>query len=166
MKEQNLNIKKVQESTTLSRTTISNLINHISTGIQYETLASLCELLKCQPGDLLVLHDFELQFKDEESSIIEISRDTEGTEDLLELTLSCDILLDNQKYKASFKTECNFWYNLSSTDLDIIDFKPSMKYEHFLKQNNFPYYIVEIINKRLENYIHDWIGNFVAFNEK
>lgn len=52
MAERELNIQNVKDQTTLSRTTISNLVNNYSKGIQFDTLAQLCTLLNCTPGDL------------------------------------------------------------------------------------------------------------------
>lgn len=63
MAQRELNIQKVKDKTTLSRTTISNLYNNISAGIQFDTLKELCELLKCQPGDLLTHIDVDVEFE-------------------------------------------------------------------------------------------------------
>lgn len=53
MAMRNVSIKDINENTTLSRTTISNLVNNNATGIQYDTLAQLCEYLNCSVGDIL-----------------------------------------------------------------------------------------------------------------
>lgn len=52
MAESNLNIQEVSNKTGLSRTTISNLVNGYSKGIQFDTITKLCEVLKCKPTDL------------------------------------------------------------------------------------------------------------------
>lgn len=62
MAERGLNIQKVKEKTTLSRTTISYLVNNYGEGIHYETLKQLCHLLRCQPGDIFSYYDFEVSF--------------------------------------------------------------------------------------------------------
>lgn len=51
MAEREMNIQDVATETKLSRTTISNLINGYSKGIQFETLEKLSAILKCEPVD-------------------------------------------------------------------------------------------------------------------
>lgn len=63
MAERGFNIQNVKDKTTLSRTTISNLYNNYGSGVQYDTLRQLCELLKCQPGDLLTFVDVSVSFE-------------------------------------------------------------------------------------------------------
>ncbi|WP_093879955.1 helix-turn-helix domain-containing protein [Terribacillus saccharophilus] len=60
MAENKLNIQKVKEQTTLSRTTISNLYNSYSAGVQFDTMEQLCKLLECQPGDLFEYVDVDV----------------------------------------------------------------------------------------------------------
>ncbi|SDI43154.1 helix-turn-helix domain-containing protein [Natribacillus halophilus] len=62
MAERDLNIQKIKEETTLSRTTISYLVNNYGEGVHYETLKQLCQLLRCQPGDIFTYYDFEVSF--------------------------------------------------------------------------------------------------------
>lgn len=51
MAERNLTIKDINENTTLSRTTISNMINGVSDGLQMKTLDILCNYLEITPID-------------------------------------------------------------------------------------------------------------------
>nr|WP_246407263.1 helix-turn-helix transcriptional regulator [Geomicrobium halophilum] len=74
MAERGLNIQRIKENTTLSRTTISYLVNNYGGGIHYETLKQLCHLLRCQPGDIFTYYDFDVSFevmerKEENSSL-------------------------------------------------------------------------------------------------
>ena len=58
--ERNLTIKKINEETNLSRTTISNLIHNNANGIQYDTLKQLCEFLNCDVGDIIKFAKLEV----------------------------------------------------------------------------------------------------------
>lgn len=64
MAERGLNIQKVKDQTTLSRTTISNLYNNYGSGIQFDTLTQLCTLLKCTTGDLFTFVNVSVSFND------------------------------------------------------------------------------------------------------
>lgn len=50
-------IQDVHEKTGLSRMTISKLYNEKSTRIDYDTILKLCQLFKCEVGELLYLED-------------------------------------------------------------------------------------------------------------
>lgn len=52
MAKSNMNIQELADKTGLSRTTISNLRNEYSRGIEFETVSKLCEAFKCKPIDL------------------------------------------------------------------------------------------------------------------
>lgn len=45
--------KQLAQMTGISEGNISNLINGSPKAIQFDTLATLCQALKCQPGDLI-----------------------------------------------------------------------------------------------------------------
>lgn len=57
MAERGLDIQNVKYQTTLSRTTISSLINNNSAGIRFDTMLELCTLLKCTPGELFSVRE-------------------------------------------------------------------------------------------------------------
>ncbi len=165
MVEKNLNIKKIQESTSLSRTTISNLINHYSNGIQFDTLVILCKLLNCKPGDLLVMHDIELKFEEIDSSIMELSNEEKTIEDLLDLTLNCLLMIDGKNHNFHFKIECTFFHEFEISSYKIIDLIPSIKFKHFLKNTNFPSYIEDYIHKELKDFVREWIEIYINSTE-
>lgn len=52
MAERGLNIQKIKDNTTLSRSTISKLVNNSGYGVQFDTVRQLCELLRCSVSDL------------------------------------------------------------------------------------------------------------------
>jgi putative transcriptional regulator len=54
-----LNIKILHEKTGLSRTTISQLFNEHARGIEFSTLAKLCDALDCDITEILVLEKKE-----------------------------------------------------------------------------------------------------------
>lgn len=53
MREKKRRIQHIKDTTSLSRTTISNLLNRKVARIDFNTLDELCRSLDCQPGDLL-----------------------------------------------------------------------------------------------------------------
>lgn len=63
MAERKLSIQDVADATGLSRTTISALVNENGKGIQFDTMESLCRLLKVQPGELFTFTTFEAEVR-------------------------------------------------------------------------------------------------------
>ncbi len=49
--------REVAEATGLTQKTISALETGTSKGVEFSTIAKLCDFLKCSPNDLLVLED-------------------------------------------------------------------------------------------------------------
>lgn len=60
--ERNLNIKDVYENTGLSRTTVSNMINGVSDGLQMKTLDILCNYLEVSPSEFFDYAPFIIKF--------------------------------------------------------------------------------------------------------
>ncbi|NLO43146.1 MAG: helix-turn-helix transcriptional regulator [Bacteroidales bacterium] len=52
-------IKDVHERTGLARNTISNLYNDKATRIDFDTIAKLCDLFKCEVNELFLLNSEE-----------------------------------------------------------------------------------------------------------
>jgi DNA-binding Xre family transcriptional regulator len=150
MEERGLNIKKINEKTSLSRTTISNLLNQYSNGIQFDTLAQLCELLKCSPGELLVLHDFSVVFEDKNNEGFEYSAPYENVagEVLLNIEARCLINFDGTQHEVDFNIEVP--YHFTKESLEINDIVPSAKYNHFINRIGFPSYIKKALGTELE----------------
>jgi len=59
MAKHKMNIQDVSDATGLSRKSISKLYNETSVQITFEVIGKLCNLFKCEPGDLLYLDDEE-----------------------------------------------------------------------------------------------------------
>lgn len=160
MSQKGFNIKKLQEKTSLSRTTISNLINHYSGGIQFETLELLCKTLECTPGDLLVIHEIDLTFEEKDLVFMELSNFDGNTEELLESKLKCKLILDKESYESDFNLECTFSY--VKDDYEIIEIKPSILFNRFISDNHFPSYINDYIertlNDRVEMHVKDYVN--------
>jgi putative transcriptional regulator len=53
MGEKRYNIQDVHEKTGINRSTVANLYHDRVSRIDYGTLAKLCELFDCDPGDML-----------------------------------------------------------------------------------------------------------------
>jgi len=59
MAKHKMNIQDVSDDTGLSRKSISKLYNETSVQITFEVIGKLCQLFKCEPGDILYLDDEE-----------------------------------------------------------------------------------------------------------
>ena len=59
MAKHKMNIQDVSNDTGLSRKSISKLYNETSVQITFEVIGKLCQLFKCEPGDILYLEDEE-----------------------------------------------------------------------------------------------------------
>jgi DNA-binding Xre family transcriptional regulator len=169
MEENGLNIKKINEETGLSRTTISNLINQNSNGIQFETLAQLCQLLDCSPGDLLVMHDVSVEFNEYKSEGFEYSApsDNEWGEMLLNIEASCTINFEGTIHQIDFNIEVP--YRFSKDSIEITDIVPSTKYNHFINRIEIPSYIKKFIESELEFFAGKttnsfWDGTLESYN--
>jgi putative transcriptional regulator len=57
MAKQKMNIQDVSDATGLSRKSISKLYHEESIQITFDVIARLCDLFKCEPGDLLYLDE-------------------------------------------------------------------------------------------------------------
>jgi len=57
MAKHKMNIQDVSDATGLSRKSISKLYNETSVQITFEVIGKLCQLFKCEPGELLYLDE-------------------------------------------------------------------------------------------------------------
>lgn len=57
MAKQKMNIQDVSDATGLSRKSISKLYHEESVQITFDVIGRLCDLFKCEPGDLLYLEE-------------------------------------------------------------------------------------------------------------
>ena len=57
MAKEKMNIQDVSDATGLSRKSISKLYHEESIQITFDVIARLCDLFKCEPGDLLFLDE-------------------------------------------------------------------------------------------------------------
>ena len=62
--ERGLSLSKISVETGISRTTLSNLVNHHWEGIQAKTLAALCLYLNVDIGKLFTIYPYELEIKE------------------------------------------------------------------------------------------------------
>lgn len=124
MAERGLNIQNVKDRTTLSRTTISNLYNNYGSGIQFDTLKQLCEVLNCQPGDLLIYVQFEPFFEIKDIDYIDF--DESSFEDTIiyrtYITLKCDLLYNAKKYEFEFGVEADYYLEIQGDKESLCDF--------------------------------------------
>lgn len=174
MAEKGLNIQKVKDKTTLSRTTISNLYNNYGAGVQFDTIVQLCQLLKCQPGDLFTYVDLDVDFDDiSPETTVEISTDIHITDpaegdgfEYLSAVYTTLIIQCNLEYEG-IKTVFDFtgsikagldekqnimWLNTSDAD----------EYEIKIRNLNLPYYAVDYINNKLDEFIYEWVHDYVS----
>lgn len=176
MAERGLNIQKVKDQTTLSRTTISNLYNNLGSGIQFGTLLELCELLKCQPGDLLtyieVVPNFEV-LGEEPAKLIEEDThaiDEDGNEYSYvssvktDLDFRCLLRYEGHKYDFTFKVEVKYRID-DNQHLDQMDLGTSPDFEDSLNDLKLPPYVVDHIDEELCNFLMDWGYEYLYGNK-
>lgn len=175
MAERGLNIQKVRDQTTLSRTTISNLVNNYGSGIQFDTLKQLCELLKCQPGDLFtyieVVPYFEVMTK--EPIFITEEEDLEDDiDDLLdtyvssyEANIKLYFLLRYEGFSCDFLHEIKVKYGIDSEKkICKLDVGTPQDFEDSLNRLKMPPYVLEYINENFYEFLINW-GHDYFYNE-
>ncbi|GAQ19139.1 helix-turn-helix protein [Oceanobacillus picturae] len=167
MAEQNLNIQKVKDNTTLSRTTISNLYNNNGAGVQFETLGELCELLKCDPGDLFKYVDVSVDFY----GINHNDRPYELVTDKLtyknkkaipisdnEVTLNMICRLNYKEQISTFEFQLNLQFHKHKSSKSKLNVKgvTSPSYKSSVSKLDLPTYIEEYFIKKLKEFIDEW----------
>lgn len=173
MAERGLNIQKVKDKTSLSRTTISNLYNNNGAGIQFDTLKQLCELLKCQPGDLLVYIDIVPEFKvitEEPNTIIEeethgVDDEENGHEDVssikTDLDIYCKLRYEGNTHDLQFQVEIKYEIN-ENKNMECLNVGISPEFEHQLYELKLPphavSYVFDEFDAFLVNWGHDWFN--------
>ncbi|CCW05897.1 helix-turn-helix transcriptional regulator [Bacillus thuringiensis] len=175
MAERGLNIQKVKDKTTLSRTTISNLYNNYGSGIQFDTMRQLCELLKCKPGDLIsyidIKPEFEVITKEPRISMDESTHvsNEEGQEYQYiskietQLKLHCKLRYEWEYHEFDFHVEVKYWINEKKLINDVhIGISPI--FEFSLDQPQLPPYAEAYIYDKLDDYIIEWGIEF--FNDE
>lgn len=156
MAEKNLNIQKVKDNTTLSRTTISNLYNNNGAGVQFDTMKQLCKLLKCQPGDLFTYVDISVEFK-------EISNDSYETGFDINTAMSTfkyDNEIDQTKYKMISEVLCKLEYENIITQFAFrvfLHFKFESELELVISGNTSKEFISNLRNLNLPYFVEDYV---------
>ena len=176
MAERGLNIQKVKDQTTLSRTTISNLYNNFGSGIQFGTLLELCELLKCQPGDLLtyieVVPNFEVLSEKPELLIEEdthtVDEDGNGYDYVssikTDLNLYCLLRYEGRKYDFTFKVEVKYGID-ENKHVNKLDLGTSADFEDSLNGLKLPPHVIDHIDEELCNFLIDWGHDYFSGEE-
>ncbi|MHA0855889.1 helix-turn-helix domain-containing protein [Paenibacillus sp. CMAA1364] len=160
MAERKLSIQDVADNTGLSRTTISALVNENGKGVQFETMDTLCELLKVTPGELFsyVLIKVDIFIDQVEESEEEVLYgDEEGNPGVIEkdfnLTMTINIRCEDSVFSDSI-----FITIPSSFD----DINGSAHYEYAIDDiqltsylQKLPYYHRERIKDAIEQYLFE-----------
>lgn len=174
MAERGLNIQKVKDKTTLSRTTISNLYNNYGSGIQFDTIRQLCELLKCKPGDLIsyidIKSEFEVITEEPEISMNEDTHvvDEEGNEyqyiSKIETTLKlhCKLLYEGENHEFDFQVEVKYLIDNKKL-IHSLFMGISTIFEFNLDLLQLPPYAQSYVYDILDDYIIEWGVEF--FND-
>lgn len=173
MAERGLNIQKVKDQTTLSRTTISNLYNNYGTGIQFDTLKQLCELLKCKPGDLISYVDlktsFEVNNKQPDFSVEESSfpLDDEGEKINFvsrintNLNINCKISYEGEKY--DFNSQIFVSYSIDANkNIYGLTLGTSNSFEYEVDKIKLPGYVESYVYGELDDFIIKWGCDFFS----
>ncbi|WP_164214449.1 helix-turn-helix transcriptional regulator [Virgibacillus sp. YIM 98842] len=174
MAKHGLNIQRVKEKTSLSRTTISNLYNNLGAGVQFDTMKQLCELFRCQPGDLFSYIDLDFGFEIiGDNSNVEMVEDTytlEGqggsydyvSEITTELVIKCKLIYEGEKYDFNFKTIVQYGIDHEKNIDELkVSLSPTFEYTLEYKLELSPF-IVNDISESLDELLLDW--GFDSFN--
>lgn len=175
MAERGLNIQNVKDKTTLSRTTISNLYNNIGSGIQFGTLRELCELLKCQPGDLLTYIEIDPNFKaltedpeisiEKSTSIDEDGNSHEYTSSIkTKIKCNCSLKYEGTSNEFIFFVEVKFGLD-ENKEIDNMDIGISPHFEFTLSHLKMPPYAEGYMKDKLEYFLIDWAYNSAYSSE-
>lgn len=171
MAERGLNIQKVKDKTSLSRTTISNLYNNYGAGIQFDTLKQLCELLKCQPGDLITYIDVSSEFKimtKEPTVSREVNthiEDDDGNSyeyvSNIEVSLDVDCKLRYEGNIHEFKFFATVKYGIDE-EKNIYDFKvgASLNFEYNLDTLQLHPHVKNYVYDELDDFLIAWAQDF------
>ncbi|CAM4215129.1 helix-turn-helix domain-containing protein [Bacillus manliponensis] len=164
MAEKGLNIQKVKEQTTLSRTTISNLYNNNSAGVQFDTMVQLCTLLNCQPGDIFTYVNISLKFTELNPEIdtkLEFTqideKDIYKQKVNINMHILCDVTYDGQHGSFDFFVSLNVLLSANKrvrkfSDATII---PDSLQSHFDKLK-LPHYVEEYFRSNLSDFFFEW----------
>ncbi|MGJ9385838.1 helix-turn-helix domain-containing protein [Salipaludibacillus sp. CF4.18] len=179
MAEKNLNIQKVKDNTSLSRTTISNLYNNNGSGVQFETLSQLCNLLNCQPGDIFTYYDVSVDFKeiandemsnnelDLEALFLNFKQNQEIINNKFSINILCKIEFERERIEFEIEVHC--YLKFKTDEYLAIDCIVPKKYQTKIDSLNMPFYaenyikhnLVEFIMKssldeKINVYLNDW----------
>lgn len=171
MAERGLNIQKVKDQTTLSRTTISNLYNNIGSGIQFGTLRELCELLKCQPGDLFTYVDFSQELEVlTEKPYVTMEEDTHVVDDegngydyvssiKTELNIRCKLKYEGNIQEFNFQLEVKYGIN-EKKEINSLDVGISPKYDFTFNKLLLPSHIENFVEVSAQDKLDEFLINW------
>ncbi|AXF57408.1 helix-turn-helix domain-containing protein [Salicibibacter kimchii] len=170
MAERGLNIQNVKDHTSLSRTTISNLANNYGSGIQFDTLLELCELLSCKPGDLLTYIEIEPEFEvitekpdlDIEEDTHVVNEEGDGFDYVSEiktfLDMRCDLIYEGGEHKLNFIVYVQYGID-ADKHINKIDIGLYQSLHKQLDKYLIPHakeYFLEELSEFLIGWGHDW----------
>ncbi|MEH6891594.1 helix-turn-helix transcriptional regulator [Bacillus sp. JJ864] len=166
MAERGLNIQKVKDKTTLSRTTISNLYNNYGSGIQFDTMRQLCELLKCKPGDLISYIDIKPEFEviteepkifmDESTHVDENGNGYQFISQIdTELTLHCKLWYEGENHEFDFQIKVLYGINEKKL-IDGLHIGISPIFEFKLDQLQLSGYVESYVYNKLDDFLIEW----------
>lgn len=161
MAEKNLNIQKVKDNTTLSRTTISNLYNNYGTGIQFDTLKQLCQLLECQPGDLFSFYDIstefkEISFKDEftlEETYLNFRNNNDIDQSKNIINTLFEVLIKYNRDTINFELPIKIAFTFEDEFTLKVNGTIDQVYKDKIKEMNIPFVVDNHIINQLENFV-------------
>lgn len=160
MAEKGLNIQKVKEQTTLSRTTISNLYNNNSAGVQFDTMVQLCTLLNCQPGDIFTYVDISLKFTElnpENDTQVNVVKTDDEENIIVSIHISCELNYNGRNESLDFFVLFNVFlseHNGLKKVYEVI--AVPQPYQSDLDKLELPHYVDQYINSSLNNYLLEW----------
>lgn len=166
MAERGLNIQKVKDRTTLSRTTISNLYNNNGSGIKFETMGELCDLLDCTPGDLfsyiemgtvfeVVTPKIEYGVTDETHIVDEEGNGYDYVSEIdTNLDIECHLVYEGKSYDLKFKSYVQYGID-EEKNMNKINIALSKNLHDELENILIPHAKKEFLDS-LNEFLIDW----------
>ncbi|MED2184053.1 helix-turn-helix transcriptional regulator [Bacillus wiedmannii] len=164
MAEKGLNIQKVKEQTTLSRTTISNLYNNNSAGVQFDTMVQLCTLLNCQPGDIFTHVDLSLRLSelnpdtDTKVEVIDLNDDDVFKQSVIvSIHILCELIYKGEHESFDFFVSMSvFLEEIEGLNTVTQVTAVPQPYQPHLDRLELPHSAAQYIHSKLDTYLMDW----------
>lgn len=158
MAERNYSIQDIKDNTKLSRTTISNLVNDYSAGIQFDTLDELCTFLKVNTNELFDFIDYKIDIKSSSLNNITIN------DNIVTFNMNLDVTISVDHEIYYFNTDyLNIEFEISPLkELERVSISNYLEIEKNVESIKEEYKIKDRITGDIDTFI---IDQFIEFPE-